>query len=47
VAVSLFHNQRRHYRRPRRGLTAMLDVTPMQEGMVADAAERLPVERLV
>ena len=32
--------------RPRRGLTAMVDVTPMPEGMVADAADApMPCER--
>ena len=32
--------------RPRRGLTALVDVTPMPEGMVADAADApMPCER--
>ena len=32
--------------RARRGLTAMVDVTPLQEGMVADAADApMPCER--
>ena len=32
--------------RPRRGLTALVDVTPMPEGMVAGAADApLPCER--
>ena len=32
--------------RARRGLTAMVDVTPMPEGMVADAADApMPCER--
>ena len=32
--------------RPRRGLAAMVDVTPMPEGMVADAADApMPCER--